>query len=458
MKRMENANYRIERHLIKSNHDIYYYLIELSKLSNNLYNHANFIIRQNFFYNLNKKGKSKYLSFYDMDKILRKMEEPNYQKLPKKTAQQILRVLHQNWQSFFKSIQDYKTNKNKYKGRPKPPKYRKSGGLNQIILTNQQCKIKNGVLHFPKIFKGLTLNCYRAETLTDVKIIPNTIQGFDVLIGYKMKEKEIISPNNHYLSIDLGLDNFIAMTSNQGLRPVIVNGKGLKSKNQYFNSALLKAKLDLERCQNGVDYSVNRQIERLKTKGFMKNLHQSDFELFNNIIEQNKSTKPKQYMTKRMYRLYHKRHYQMMDFFHKVSRFVVDYCLKHNISQVIIGHNLGQKQQSHLKNFNQIPIFRFINILDYKLREYGIILHQINESYTSGTSFLDNEYPNKTNYNKSRRIQRGLFESKHGLINSDVNGALQIMKKFDEKIDFEWNHNYFNPIKMSNTQCFKASV
>lgn len=450
--------HRIEKHSIKPTDSCYERILELSKLTNNLYNHANFIVRQNFFYNLNEKGKSKYLSFYQMDKILRNMNEENYQQLPKQTAQQTLKLLNQNWQSFFKSIKDYKSNKSKYKGRPKPPKYRKSGGLNQIILTNQQCKIKDGFIHFPKVFNGLLLKPFRAEKLTEVKIIPNTTNGFDVLVGYKIEDNPLREDNNHYLSIDLGLDNFVAMTSNQGLKPVLVNGKGLKSKNQYFNSQLLKRKMDLERCQNGVDYSMTKKIERLKKEGIMKNLYQSDFEKFNELTVQNKQVKDKQHMTKKMYQLYHKRHNQIMDYYHKVSKFIVDYCLKHDISQVIIGHNQEQKQESKLKNFNQIPIFKFIDILDYKLREQGILLHRVDESYTSGTSFLDNEYPEKQNYDKKRRCYRGLFKSKRGIINADVNGALQIMKKFDKTIDVKWNNNYFNPIKVSNTQCFKASV
>lgn len=442
--------HRIEKHLIKPSDKHHEIILSLSRLTNNLYNHANFIVRQNFFHNLNEKNKSKYLSFYDMDKVLRRMNEENYQKLLKQTAQQTLKVLHQNWQSFFKSIKDYKQNPHKYKGRPKPPKYRTSGGLNQIILTNQQCKIKDGVLCFPKIFEGLQFKCFQAEKLTEVKIIPNTIGGFDVFVGYKIEDTTMKQDNDHYLSIDLGLDNFIAMTSNQGLTPVLVNGKGLKAKNQYFNNALLLAKLELERCQNGVDYSVKRQIERLKTKGIMKNLYQSDFETFSELINQNKQKKSKQYVTKHMKQLYRKRHNQMMDFFHKISRFVVDYCVKHDISQVIVGHNKGQKQQSKIKHFNQIPIFKFINLLEYKLREVGIILHQVEESYTSGTSFLDDEQPNKSNYDKNRRVQRGLFKSSNGLINADVNGALQIMKKHDENIKIDWNNVYFNPIKISN--------
>lgn len=442
--------HRIEKHSIKPTDKQYEIILSLSKLTNNLYNHANFIIRQNFFHNLNEKGKLKYLSNYQMDKILRQMNEENYQQLPKQTAQQTLKVLHQNWQSFFKSIKDYKYNPHKYKGRPKPPKYRNSGGLNQIILTNQQCKIKENILYFPKVFDGLQFKCFQAEKLTEVKIIPNTIKGFDVFVGYKVEDITLKQNNNHYLSIDLGLDNFIAMTSNQGLIPILVNGKGLKAKNQYFNNALLLSKLELERCQNGVDYSIEGCIKRLKTKGIMKNLNQSDFEMFSKLIKNNKQNQPKQHMTKRMYQLYIKRHNQIMDYFHKVSRFIVNYCLKYDISKVVIGHNQGQNQKNKLKHFSQIPIFKFIDLLEYKLREVGILLHRVEESYTSGTSFLDDEQPDKSNYDKKRRVNRGLFKSSKGLINADVNGALQIMKKHNKNIKVKWNNNYFNPIKISN--------
>jgi len=442
--------HRIERHVVKRKSKYGEILNHFSHLTNNLYNHANFIVRQNFFNNSNEKGKSKYLSFYQMDKIVRRMDEENYQQLPKQTAQQTLKVLHQNWQSFFQSIKNYKTSPSKYKGRPKPPKYRQSGGQAPIILTNQQCKIKKGVIHFPKIFGGLTIPVYKAKQLTEVKIVPNPLGDFDVLVGYRIEIENDKRLNDNVLSIDLGLDNFVTLTTNMGLTPILVNGKGLKAKNQYFNQQLLKCKLDLERCQNGIDYSVQRQIKRLKTKGVMKNLYQSDFETFSKLINQNKQKKSKQYMTKHMKQLYRKRHNQIMDFFHKVSRFIVNYCLKHDISQVIVGHNKGQKQNNKLKHFVQIPIFKLIDILNYKLQEHGILLHQIDESYTSGTSFLDDEQPNKSNYDKNRRIKRGLFKSSRGLINSDVNGALQIMKKFDDKIKVQFNSNYFNPIKTSN--------
>ena len=69
--------------------------------------------------------------------------------------------------------------------------------------------------------------------------------------------------------------------------------------------------------------------------------------------------------------------------------------------------------------------------------EYGVAVITTEESYTSGTSFIDNEEPVKENYNKSRRVHRGLFVSDSGItINADLNGAYQILKKV---IPIKWD-------------------
>ena len=82
------------------------------------------------------------------------------------------------------------------------------------------------------------------------------------------------------------------------------------------------------------------------------------------------------------------------------------------------------------QNFIMIPYQILLQQLKYKCENVGINYIEQEESYTSGTSFLDEENSIKENYNKNRRIQRGLFKSNSGLlINSDVNGSFQIMKK-----------------------------
>ena len=118
---------------------IFSYLCYLSK---NLYNLANYYVRQEFFYLGN------WLRYYDLWYILNDKEP--YKKLPSQTAQQILKLLDKNWKSFFNSIKEWKEHPKKYQGRPKPPKYKKKNGEFIIIFTNQQCRIKDGNLYFPK--------------------------------------------------------------------------------------------------------------------------------------------------------------------------------------------------------------------------------------------------------------------------------------------------------------------
>ena len=126
---------------------------------------------------------------------------------------------------------------------------------------------------------------------------------------------------------------------------------------------------------------------------------------------------------------------KISDYLHKASRYIIDYCLEHDIHTIVIGKNKEWKQNSRMskkvnQHFVQIPFARFIEMIQYKAEEYGIAVILTEESYTSGTSFIDNEEPVKENYNKARRVYRGLFVTNQGVqINADLNGAYQILKK-----------------------------
>lgn len=116
---------------------------------------------------------------------------------------------------------------------------------------------------------------------------------------------------------------------------------------------------------------------------------------------------------------------------HCTSRKVIEYCVENRIDTLIIGLNKKWKQGNQNKqNFTYIPFDMFIKQIQSKCEECGIEFIITEESYTSGTSFWDNEQPVKKNYNKERRIYRGLFVANDGRkINADVNAAYQIMKK-----------------------------
>lgn len=378
---------RIEKHIIKRNNKYYKMLDEYCFKSKNLYNYANYIIRQEFINNGN------WIRYNELDKIVKNKENNfDYKNMPiSSSAQQCLKLLDKNWKSFFASIKDYNNSPSKYLGRPKLPKYKPKNGRNILILTNQNCKIKNGYIKFPKKFKGLLIKTKIRKGLQQVRIIPKD-NYLVIEIVYKIEDVEPLVDNGRYVGIDLGLDNFATITNNCGLIPLVINGKGLKSINQYYN----------------------KQISHYKP--IAKRVNKLDY-------------------TNKIRKLTFKRNNKVDDFVHKASRFLVDYCRNNDINTIVIGNNKNWKQNSKMskkvnQNFISIPYGIFIQKVQYKAEEFGIKVIVTEESYTSGTSFLDNELPIKENYNKSRRKYRGLFISNNGIkINADVNGSYQIMKK-----------------------------
>ena len=357
----------------------------------NLYNYTNYIIREEFIRTSKDESiKTTIPREYDLSKILSK--EDVYSNLMAKTSQQTIKLLYKNWKSFFASIKDYSKNKHKYNGRPKLPKYKhKTNGRCVIIFTNQQCKLKDGIIKFPQKFNSWELKTTVKGNLNQVRIIPSNNQ-YVVEVVYTVTEKEKLKDNNRHLGLDLGIDNFATVGNNVGAKPIILNGKSLKSINQYYN----------------------KKVSYYKSKA----------KKFNNLD-----------ITNRILRITNKRNNKITDFMHKYSRVVINEAIKLNCNTIVVGNNKDWKQEINLgsvtnQNFVSIPYFKFINMLKYKCELEGINFVTTEESYTSGTSLLDDELPIKTNYNKSRRVKRGLFKSNTGkLINADLNGACQIIKK-----------------------------
>ena len=384
---------QVEKHVIKKSHPYYTMFCEYTHLAKNLYNHANYLVRNEF------AETGKWLRYSKLDKLLREdLEFPDYRNMPSaQSAQQVLRLLETNWKIFFNSIKDWSKNKEKYSGQPRLPKYKPKDGKMVLPLTNQQVKVKGGLLHFPKSFCGFTVKprCITLdnfEKINQVRLVPKG-QSFCLEVVYTiLVDSELCSDNGRYMSIDLGLDNLATVVTNTGLNPIIVNGKGLKSNNQYYNKKMAH--------------------------------YQSIAKQMNN-----------QYYTNRLYKLTQKRNLKVDDYLHKASRYIVDSALEHQINTIVIGNNKNWKRSSSLgkvtnQAFVSIPHQKLIDKICYKAELCGIQVILTEESYTSGTSFLDNELPEKSYYNKKRRVKRGLFVSNKGIkINADVNAAYQIMKK-----------------------------
>jgi putative transposase len=366
---------RVERHIIIGDKN----LDNLCFLSKNLYNYANYIIRQAFI------NKEQIPSEYEITKMLAKEKQVDYIALPAQTSQQVIKLLYKNWKSFFLSCKA----KDKLKASPRIPKYKhKTKGRNVVVFTNQQCKIKDGYIHFPKKANIPPLKT-NVTNLCQVRIVPQCSCHAIEVVYEKEKETAEWLDESAYLSIDLGLDNLATSFDPQNNHCFVINGRPLKSINQYFNKkrALL------------MSYIGNRG------------------------------------MSNRIGKLTLKRNCKVHDYMHKASRFIINYCKTYGIGTIIIGNNDNWKQNCNMgkrnnQNFVSIPFEKLISMIQYKAEEVGIKVIITEEAYTSKVDHYSNEVMSHHESYIGKRIQRGLFRSGTGkLINADLNGVIGILRK-----------------------------
>lgn len=390
----------VEKHKIYKSHPAYSKLDDMSRKANNLYN-------QCIYFAKNSENLSEDLK--NLDKVMKSFpdEYDNYRSFGYAScAQQILRLFHQNLRSYFSSIKDYKKNPTKYTGMPRFPKFRKSGDRFQVIFTNQAAKLDGQIVNIaPRAFENklcIRLRTDYAKKLCQVVFAPRN-DYFLVYVIYEVDDPIISQNSNKVASIDIGLTNLATVTFSERYEPIL------------YRSDLAK---------------INKDFNRLSAE-YVSILKKT----------QNKST------SKRRNRLSEKYAGLIEDRLHKISRAIVNDLSQRGVSTLIVGKNTGQKINNQLKNFVQVPLFRLIEMIKYKAELAGINFIQVNESYTSGTSFLDNESPAKEFYNKERRKFRGLFLSNDlKRINADVNASFQIMKKVYEKFTYDSSVKYANPI------------
>ncbi|MFX1284903.1 MAG: RNA-guided endonuclease InsQ/TnpB family protein [Promethearchaeota archaeon] len=355
----------------------------LCHLSKNLYNEGNYLIRQEFF------NHGKWIRYNSLYHLLKSSN--NYHLLPAQTAQQVLKVLDRNWKSFFGAIKEWKRDPSKFKSEPSIPKYKSKNGEFILIFTNQQVKLKTDTLRFPKKV-GLKIKTRLPDKtdIREVRIIPKGV-GYIVEIIYKKKIFPKLLNKDNIVAIDLGVRNLITIVNNNGLKPFVIKGGIIKSINQYYNKKRA-------RIQSIYDH------QGIKTGKTMQKL----------TIKRNRKIK---------------------DYFHKTSKKIIEYCVMNDIGTVVIGYNPDWKQNRKMgkmntQNFVTIPYYRLIKQLEYKATEQGITVVRQEESYSSRCSFLDNEPIGHHSKYLGRRMTRGLFKSQKGtVINADVNGAYNIMKK-----------------------------
>ena len=361
-----------ERHFISKIHPNYQEIDDLAFRSKNVYNRALYLINQHY----NKTGK--YLNYNAIDKLMQ--NEDCYKSLPSKVSQQTLRKLDKNWISYFEAMKSYRINPNNFEEMPKPPQYKnKTEGRNILIYTKQAIK-KNNIL------SKTNIKLQTKKDFQEVRII-NKRFGYIIEIVYNQKEEKKRN-NKNYACIDLGVNNLGTITSNQHKEYIVVNGRILKSINQF----------------------ANKKASLTKSK----------------IKKQD---------------IFRKRYFRIKNYLHHASKFIINYCLKNNITNIILGYNPGWKQVVKFKkddkqNFVYIPFLDFIEMIKYKAELIGLNVIVNEESYTSKASSLDLDfiptYGEETEKYKfsGRRLTRGFYKSKDGtILNADVNGSLNIGRK-----------------------------
>ena len=372
----------------------------MSRKANNLYNQCVYFAKHSD--NLSEDLKN-------LDKVMKHFpdEHDNYRSFGHaQCAQQILRLFQQNLRSYFAAIKDYTKNSSKYTGRPCFPKFRKSGDRFQVVFTNQSAKLTGQTITIaPRTFENklsIKLRTRSAKKLCQVVFAPRN-NYFLVCVYYEIEDPIISQCSNKIAAIDVGLSNLATVTFSEEDEPIL------------YRSDLTK---------------INHDFNRI-TSNYVSILKKT----------QNKNT------SKRRKRYSEKYSGLVEDRLHKISRAIINDLSHRGVSTVIVGKNTGQKINNRLKNFVQAPLFRLIEMIKYKAELAGITFIQVNESYTSGTSFLDNELPTKEFYDKSRRQYRGLFLSTDSRrINADVNASFQIMRKVYKEFACNDSIKYANPI------------
>ena len=390
-------HFRVERIVVRKGHEAFKASAYCCQIARRIKNATHYLIQHE------KKDNGKLLSHSDADKWLKQNNAELYKKLPSSMSQRTTQICGQEWSSFYGAIKDFHKNPKSYKAIPRPPKY--AYRASTLHVGRNGFKVVDGVIVFandvlPRIVTSFSFSQNWNEKVDktiaqEVRIIPQGNCFLIELVYNSIKLQAVggfclLLDKSRKAGVDLGVNNLIALaTDQQDLCPVLVNGKPLKSINAWYN----------------------KRAAELRSQGKYNYLQT----------------------------IANKRYNRVRDYLHKASRYVVDYCVSNNLGTLVIGHNEGWKQDINIgkvnnQKFVNIPHSVLIEQIKYKAYELGISVIVREESYTSKASALDNDMiPNHGDkvipQFSGRRVKRGLYKSKQGILNADVNGALNILRK-----------------------------
>lgn len=392
------------KHLSKKEYKI---IKELCHIAKNLTNQAIYNIRQYYF------AEGKYLSYSKNYELLKTSD--NYKLLNSNMAQQILKEVDGSFQSYFALLRLAKEGKYDFKD-CKMPYYLSKDGYTTLVIGFVRLNGNKLIIPFSNIYKKshkpieikippILLD----KKIKEIRIIPKAkARFFEIQYIYEAEEIQRKLNRKNVLAIDLGVNNLVTAVTSSG-ESFIIDGRKVKSINQWYNKE-------------------NRRLQKIKDKQGISN----------------KKT------TNRQKSIIRNRNNKINDYISKAARKVIDYCITNDIGTLVAGYNEEFQRKSKIgkknnQTFVNIPFGKLYSKLKYLCKLNKIIFVKQEESYTSKASFLDkDEIPvydedNKKTYKFSgKRIYRGMYKSSKGkLINSDINGALNILRK-SRVVSLKW--------------------
>ena len=381
-----------EKEIIYPNDGRFELIKELCRLSKNLYNRSLYDIRQYYFETkLHRTWQSQRLIFTEQRGC-------DYYSIQSHLAGEVLIQVGRQFISFFNN----KANKKK-----RIPRYKDRNGYNVVtfprITISKRIEFNEDKQLYTYTLCKRSYNLKVQSTKPNVKMMKFVYDEANDLIKcfkiYEVEEPKLKKDNSRYFSIDPGLSNIVSIYNNIGIRPLLYNGRPIKSINQYYNKTRAKLRSELPK-----NVRTSKRLKQLSIKR-------------NNKID-----------------------YEM----HKISCHIINEAVRNNISKIFIGNNVGWKNEINIgkrnnQNFVNIPHTKLFHQLSYKASLKGIDVIFTEESYTSKASFFDRDrlsvYGNSDNHKFSgKRIKRGLYkDSKGNVWNADLNGAANIMRKCSDE-------------------------
>ena len=412
----KNKKIKLVRQIIyKSNDPEYSEMDEVCFKSKNLYNATLYAVRQSFI----KSGE--YLNYNRINKIFTEENNVDYRALPAKVAKHTQMLVDFAMKSFFALVK--KKKKEGYDKKIRLPKYLdKTKGRMTVHYERGALSFKKrkGYIHLSKteIYVKLPEDLNEND-IKFARIVPGSGK-ITVEIGYE-REPELQVITGNYASIDPGVNNLVTMIDTVTKKPIIINGRSLKSINQWYNKKIAE---------------MRSETERLHGK----------------------------YWSQKMSSVTNRRNNKIKDYMHKASAYIVNHLVSNRIGTLIIGEIKEWKQDTNMykvnnQNFVCIPFEMLKSMLEYKCKLAGIEVVKQDEAYTSKCSFLDNEEIRKHEKYRGSRPKRGCFKTSTGRkVNADVNSACNIMKKYLLKVAGDCTNFLQELVEVFSMPCLKIKT